>query len=251
MEQQYYVALSNSQLGPISQKEVEARIAAGEITFAHFVWRTGDSGWMKLGEHESFKKLFAGKSMRAWFVFRNKTQYGPLAQEEVERLIQVGQIRASDLVWSEGMTGWTKFAEIPVFALIANSVVVEAPKPPKFEHKIPVIEAPKAAEHRDAARRPLAAKLIWSNDKTVNVASTRDISLGGMQVEAEQIPGPVGSKIKLNITPADPSGDLKEKIQPFVARGVIVRIREDQRGFSFRFDELPESAKKSIERYVS
>jgi hypothetical protein len=36
-----------------------------------------------------------------------------------------------------------------------------------------------------------------------------------------------------------------------VAEGMVVRILEDGRGFSFRFEKLPENARKSIEKYFS
>ena len=74
----------------------------------------------------------------------------------------------------------------------------------------------------------------------------RDISVGGMQVLTDTLPGPVGTAVRLNVTPPSDSG-----LKAFVAEGTVVRILEDQRGFSFRFTSISEDAKSSIERYIS
>lgn len=76
----------------------------------------------------------------------------------------------------------------------------------------------------------------------------RDVSVGGMQCLTSELPGPVGTVLKLNIS--TPSG-AKEGIDAFVAEGVIVRELEDGKGFSFRFEKLSPEGKKAIESYVS
>jgi UDP-N-acetylenolpyruvoylglucosamine reductase len=87
-----------------------------------------------------------------------------------------------------------------------------------------------------------------ANEQSVIVGVCRDISIGGLQVLTEKIPGSVGAKIKMNISPsADAFG---KAIAPFVAEGVIVRILEDGRGFSFRFEKLPEKSRQAIESYI-
>jgi hypothetical protein len=80
----------------------------------------------------------------------------------------------------------------------------------------------------------------------------RDISVGGMQVLTDQIPGVSGTRIRLNVSPVNPSrSKASSAIEPFVAEGVIVRILEDGRGFSFRFEGLTDRAKKIIEKYIA
>ena len=78
------------------------------------------------------------------------------------------------------------------------------------------------------------------------IAVCRDISIGGMQVLTDRVPGPVGSKLKLNVSPGDPS-----KVKGFVAEGEIVRVLEDGRGFSFRFRKITEEARRTIEKYIT
>jgi hypothetical protein len=81
----------------------------------------------------------------------------------------------------------------------------------------------------------------------VIVGVCRDISIGGMQVLTENIPGAAGTRLRMNISPS--SQESGRKIEPFVAEGIVVRILEDGRGFSFRFEKLPEPAKQAIEAY--
>jgi hypothetical protein len=76
-----------------------------------------------------------------------------------------------------------------------------------------------------------------------------------MQVLTDRLPGKVGAKIRLNVSSISDEKASKtqkaRKIDSFVAEGVIVRILEDKRGFSFRFDKLSSAAKRSIEQYIN
>jgi hypothetical protein len=101
-------------------------------------------------------------------------------------------------------------------------------------------------EQRETPRRPMVARILMSNNESVIVAVCRDISVGGMQVLTDRVPGPVGTKIKLNVSP---SGD--QGLQPFIAEGMIVRVLEDGLGFSFRFDKIANSAVQSLEEYIA
>ncbi len=73
----------------------------------------------------------------------------------------------------------------------------------------------------------------------------RDISVGGMQILCDRVPGEAGTHVKLNVSPTGPGAP-----EPFTAEGVIVRVLEDGHGFSFRFDNLDDAARKAIERYI-
>jgi hypothetical protein len=94
----------------------------------------------------------------------------------------------------------------------------------------------------------MVAQILMSDEQTVIVGICRDISIGGLQVLTDRAPAPVGSKLKMNISP---SGDGSGKgFQPFVAEGVVVRVLEDGRGFSFRFSKLSDAARRSVEDYI-
>ena len=198
---------------------------------------------------------------RAWFLYYNDSQFGPFTEEEINRFLSIGKINERVHAWRSGMGNWTRLQDIEVFGSQPSPAPVREvtkagshsqgrggaqsskqfsdsssarPEKTKTQSRPP--------EQREAPRRPMVAKILLHNNRSVTEAVCRDISVGGMQVLTDAIPGAVGSKIRLNVS----SGS----IDPFVAEGEIVRILEDSRGFSFRFSGLSDTAKKAIEKYI-
>ncbi|MBI5262641.1 MAG: DUF4339 domain-containing protein [Bradyrhizobium sp.] len=52
-------------------------------------------------------------SNRSWFFASAGKQQGPYSEDQFRDLIAQGVVRAETLVWTEGMPGWQKAAEIP------------------------------------------------------------------------------------------------------------------------------------------
>src|ERR1700704_1758624 len=52
-------------------------------------------------------------SNRSWFYASEGQQLGPYPEAQLRDLIGRGSVRADTLVWTEGMAGWQKAAEIP------------------------------------------------------------------------------------------------------------------------------------------
>ncbi len=235
-ERCWHLAIQSQASGPYTWAEVEAKIAQGEVSSSTLSWKTGEASWIAMKERAEASEALAAHCK--WFVVKNGTQFGPIVVSELKTMISAGQVVSTTLLWSEGMNEWKPLSAIPALssvpALPAIPQEAKAPAmPPSLAAAPPAFE-----DHRGASRRPVHARLIVSNDKTVNVASCHDMSEGGMQVLCEEIPGPIGARIKLNVSP--------ESGESFVAKGVIVRIREDRRGYSFRFDELTDGARRAI-----
>src|SRR5215510_9930091 len=51
--------------------------------------------------------------MSNWFYAANGQQQGPLGDAQLRDLIANGTVRPDTLVWTEGMAGWQKAAEVP------------------------------------------------------------------------------------------------------------------------------------------
>jgi GYF domain 2 len=51
--------------------------------------------------------------MSNWFYAANGQQQGPFGEAQLRDLIANGTVRADTLVWTEGMAGWQKAAEVP------------------------------------------------------------------------------------------------------------------------------------------
>ncbi len=274
---QWYLAQGDHWVGPLAASDVYGRVVAGEISLAHFAWKPGQAEWKRICDIKSFQSAVpalpakgmqsevkqaakpavkSGKSaaQRAkppampeddsgeskWFLYYDESLYGPFTREEVSRFLKVGKIFGGTFAWCEGMETWHKISDIGEL-----SGALEESK------KIKLPPSLKKSERRSSPRRPLIAKIFLSNDESVITAVCRDISVGGMQLLTDRIPGPVGTKVKLNVSPSGSSSNFTYKhLEPFVAEGVIVRILEDGRGFSFRFEKVSEGAKRAIESYI-
>ena len=51
--------------------------------------------------------------MSNWFYAANGQQQGPFGDAQLQDLISNGTVRPDTLVWTEGMAGWQKAAEVP------------------------------------------------------------------------------------------------------------------------------------------
>ena len=248
-EPNLFLAEGEGYIGPFRPSEVYEKLQGKEVSWVDHCYREAEGQWMRICDHPLFKMLQPEapkpkpkvaapppppKAMAPavkWFLFQNETQTGPYPETELKRLIQVGQVMAGAFVWQEAFSDWKPIHEVPEFSTGAAAQVQVQIKP---------------SERRSAPRKPLVAQIYLTNQKEISSGVCRDISIGGMQVLTDALPGSTGEKIRLNVMPPGSTG-----LKPFVAHGVIVRILEDKRGFSFRFTEINEEARASIERYVS
>ena len=68
--------------------------------------------------------------MSNWFFAANGQQQGPYPEAQFRNLIANGTVRADTLVWSEGMAGWQKAAEIPGLIPAGGPPMPGQPAPP-------------------------------------------------------------------------------------------------------------------------
>ena len=299
---QWYVAVGQKWIGPMSASDIYEKVASHELTLAHFAWKKGQTDWKRicdiktfqsLGPHEPQKAaqkqfqsevsaqtvasrsegMASGKSAgpsvrpaaagrrpagpaaflsscetRTWYLNQNQAQLGPFSTEEITRFLKTGKINGRVHAWRDGMKNWDRLEQVPEFRALAASALLARPaaaQGSKIGHGGDKIQE---NEQRYHPRRPLVAKILMSDQETVIVGVCRDISIGGLQVLTETVPGAIGTKIKMNISPS--SNEAGEPIESFVAEGVIVRILEDGRGFSFRFNRLADRARQAIESYI-
>jgi hypothetical protein len=209
------------------------------------------------------------------YIYFNRSQYGPFSKTELEHVIKTGKVSANAYLWIPGWPNWRRLSELaewaahfpppPPSSRVAReepSVRILGKKTKKggkarksgedtltseksIGARVKTSAGEDASEKRGGPRRPLVARLFLHNDKDVIIAVCRDISVGGMQVLTDRVPGPVGTMIKLNVSPGDPS-----RVKGFVAEGEIVRVLEDGRGFSFRFRKITDEARRTIESYI-
>lgn len=264
---QWYIAAGERWIGPLTASDIYERILSNQITWAHFIWKKGQPAWKRICEVKDFqaavpsqpakgvqkevkestkptirqagsRKIAAPaapknpvQEVKNWFLYYNNSQYGPFSQLEIQHFLKSSRIHPQTHGWKEGMKSWERLDRIPEFQ-------IQGPKARQETFQ---------TDQRSTPRRPLVAKILMADEQSVIVGVCRDISVGGLQVLTERIPANVGARLKMNISPS--TNDSGKPIEPFVAEGTIVRILEDGRGFSFRFDKLTEKARQSIELY--
>ncbi len=67
---------------------------------------------------------------KQWFYAANGQQQGPYAETQFRDLVGNGTVRADTLVWTEGMAGWQKAAEIPGLMQAGGPPVLPMGAPP-------------------------------------------------------------------------------------------------------------------------
>lgn len=259
VEKKWFVVVNERLLGPVSGKEVALWFQSGEITMATPIWAEGFPDWKRLHEVENFQALQPsspsaellaqarsrlqpqpesplktppppGREQRIWFVYMNDSQYGPFSESELKMMADAGRINDHTYLWRKGMPDWVLAPSVSEVQLPFQT----AAQPPKQA---------KRQEKRETPRRPFEAKILMTDGQEVGWGLCRDVSVGGMQVLIDRVPGDVGTRLKLNV---GGSGE----IPAFTCEGEIVRILEDKRGFSFRFVDLPKKAAVAIEEYI-
>ncbi len=203
---------------------------------------------------------------RTWFLHTGDSQHGPFSQGELMHALDAQNLGGESFVWKAGWASWKSMKDVPELASSLRPQLPVTPAPPPLPQKkdlalsapakalsaksqtktkTKALSAPTPSERRGSPRRPLVARLFVHNNEEVVVAVCRDISIGGMQVLTDRVPGAVGTTLRLNVSPSD-----AKTVKGFVAEGEIVRVLEDGRGFSFRFTKLSEDARRAITSYI-
>ncbi|NBU19948.1 DUF4339 domain-containing protein [bacterium] len=263
----WYIAQGEKWVGPLRASDVYAMIQDHQISWVHYVWKKGQSGWNRVCEVKPFQEyaptqpkpkvkpsvkpaVESSDYHKKWFLHYNDSQFGPFSQAEVIRFLQIGKINPRVHAWAQGMANWQRIESI---SELSSHTEKKDVSPPSFQKTKGSSHSEGGAhfsgqEQRSSPRRPLLAKMILSDDQSVIIGMCRDISVGGMQVLTDEAPVKVGTLIKLNVSPS--TNETGPNIPPFVAEGKVVRILEDGRGFSFRFTKLSDTARKSVEIYI-
>ncbi len=252
----WFTVVNARPVGPLSAKEIVQRLQAHELSFASHVWKDGLKGWTRIYDVIDFKPLLPvepepsligeiqkstqvnppplspkqKQDLRTWYVYLDEANYGPISDQEVIGLVQAGRIMPSTYMWQKGFSDWQQAKDIDIWTKLMGGA------------KAPAASG-KPADKRAAPRKPFEAKILLTDGKEVGWAICRDISVGGMQVLMDHAPGPAGTTLKLNVNPHG-------NIPSFACEGSVVRILEDGRGFSFRFQALSPEAKSAIEKHI-
>lgn len=251
MESWYYVEKGQRQ-GPIPEESLLEKLKTKVLSENDYVWKKGFDNWKKvkdIGELQAAVVTIQEESKipelqfniqninRDENLFLIKTgadrtgeskEYGPFSLNMLIQLYKDKRVNGKTLVFAPGMKEWMFLAEIPTYQTLFEEL------PP------PIAEQ----DRRTYKRKPFLARMFFHDTKKVYEGVCRDISVGGMQVLVADFPGKPGDKISLNVHPEN--SDFH-----FVASGKIVRVLDEQGGFSFRFIDLGQEALTAISSYIN
>lgn len=226
----YYLYFNASQYGPFSKNELVHILSSHKVGRSAYLWMPGWPNWKRLSEISEFSGYLPEVQVIPDLEKPERTRTSKTnsrsAKKEKTRSGKTGRLERTKTSWE---TKKAEGREEHTIGVRVNADIGED-----------------ASDKRRAPRRPLVARLFMHNDKEVIIAVCRDISVGGMQVLTDRIPGPPGSIVKLNVSPGDSA-----KVKGFVAEGEIVRVLEDGRGFSFRFRKITDETRRAIEKYIN
>lgn len=253
----WYYVQGSERVGPVEESDLKALVLQGVLKDDSYVWRKGFENWQRMSEVSELENLLGSgdagiaaiptmgaRSDFDWegverdkriFTIRigldrggEEVEYGPYSLNELKRAFDEKRINAKTFIFSPGMNEWLFLADVPIYQEV-------------FEDMPPVIDE---IDRRRAPRRPFVARMLFHNNADVFEGTCRDISLGGLQVLASNLPVKQGEKITLNVHP-DNSG------HSFTATGTVVRILEGKQGFSLRFEALGSEANSAITSYIN
>lgn len=251
----YYVQKGNRQ-GPVSLELIEEMIIKEELKPEDYVWKKGFDNWKKIKEVDELK--FHPGSMatppmpevpvapeseltlrsfnpdeRSVFIRigtdrgEASSDYGPFTIKQLKQLYNEKRINGKTFVFLKGMKDFKILGDFIDFQDFFEDV------PPSI----------KDTDRRSSKRKPFVARMFVQNNKKVFEGICRDVSVGGMQVLMDEFQGKAGDSISINVHPENTE-------YHFTASGVVVRVLEGNSGFSFRFNNLNDEARSSIEKYI-
>ncbi len=260
---EWFVAIAGQTRGPMFGHEVFALVEKKELNWIDFVYRAKEGKWIRLSEHPTFSTLLPtapkapeapvipaavvvvpppppANELKEWFTYKDQTQTGPYSVSEMKRLA-TGVDPSTVYVWKTGLAEWKLLKDMREFS------PVNPPASPigRLTPVAATTDSSTASEKRQAPRKPLVARIYLTNQSDLVIGICRDVSVGGMQVLSDKVPGNPGTIVKIHV---DPPAD--SKIKGFTAEGMIVRLLEDQRGFSFRFTKILDPDRNQIDQYI-
>ncbi|HUT35737.1 MAG TPA: DUF4339 domain-containing protein [Planctomycetota bacterium] len=138
----WYVGQGGQQRGPLSEADLRAMIARGEVAPTDLVWKDGMAEWKAANAVPELRPAPAAPAAppppayapppppvpapppapvpvadtSAWYIGRSGQQLGPYSTADIQRMAAAGQVAATDMLWKEGIAQWLPIASIPELA---------------------------------------------------------------------------------------------------------------------------------------
>jgi len=119
-----YVLVGDQRKGPFDLETVKAKVAAGEISRATFMWYPGLLQWVTVGDHPQFDRRDIAtpppgtpkstEKVELWIYDRGKV--AGIKENDLRQRIRDGEFRRADMVFDEAKNLWQRVDQHPAFA---------------------------------------------------------------------------------------------------------------------------------------
>ena len=264
MDEKWYFVENEERKGPISKNDVFKLLQAGKLNSGSFVWKQGLDNWKRVSDLEDFaqkdenlrslreektqpflsiQNLPLDKALTFDLVEKGsksiyiKTgldrgqraqEFGPFDLDMLKQLYKSKRINGKTLIFFPGLDVWRVLASFEDFEKTFNEL------PPVISEE----------DKRAWERKPFTARLFFTNEDKFFEGICKDISLGGMMVLINSFVCQLGDVISLNVHPD------QEEYQ-FVTKAKVVRILDNNTGFSLQFVDLSPEATSAIKSFLA
>jgi len=264
-EPSFFVSRSGKESeGPFSTREIKEKLKAGELAYTDYLWLAEREEWRMAAQHFSSdfpppeepprgitvsgEKKLAGRAYgeetftqdlgisneAIWFLYRDKTKFGPYRFLELVRLLQTNACAPDDFVWKPGFSDWTR---VRACAEFGDEVLR------KLAH-LRNFGAEKVFVQRRFPRVPYESEVILHDESRVVFGAARSLSEGGAFLEVPRLAHQKGDRIKVHFTPGGVS-------VPFNCIAEITMVTQGPpAGYNIKFIYLEEDDRKRIAQYA-
>jgi hypothetical protein len=276
LEKSYFVFAPQDQLiGPLTLEQLSDGLSTGKFLFTDYVCNpANEQKWIRLYELPDFAgfvqkkpdhalylralKVAAGDKieldpsstkhniprvpqrptgLQPWYLQYEGSEFGPLAEAEVIKVIQKGKLKGTLCAWKPGQAEWKSVYEVPELKELLTQMRI----------LMPTLAPEQRVKDRVAFMATVHFALLNKANATpsfAHVGICRDISVGGMLVFHRGLTVKNGDilQVRVNTTSTD--------VPSFEALAEVRFLYKENEGFGISFKKLPTEIKAAIASLV-
>lgn len=267
-ETTFFVSQAGKPQGPWSKQSIRQKVKSGDLSLSDYIWLNEDEEWKMLAHFfvadfpppdapppgvklkgrakkstdedlreysgASFTEQIGISNESIWFLYKDKSKFGPYRYLEIVSLIQKNAFTPDDFVWKPGMSDWER---IRLTSDFSDEILK------KLSH-MKNYSAEKIFLKRRFPRVPYDTEVIIHDDQCVVFGSARKLSEGGAFLEVKKPSHTKGDRLKVHFTPG--GVDV-----PFNCIAEVISVSKTKPvGYSVKFIYLEEADRKRIAQFA-
>jgi hypothetical protein len=260
----FFISHDGKPQGPWTKQIIRQKLSKSELLFTDYIWSVDEESWnflaaffvaefpapkepppgikAKVKEAQPLRE-FSGHSFAQevgisnesiWFLYKDKSKFGPYRYLELVSLLQKNACTPEDFIWKPGFDDWQRIRLTPEFT---DEILKKLAHMKSFAVDKVIIQ-------RRFPRVPYDAEVIIHDDLRVMFGSATKISEGGAFLEVDKPTHQKGDRLKLHFTP----GGVRV---PFNCIAEVITVSKAKPlGYSVKFIYLEEGDRKRIAEFA-